>query len=316
MTHATGRGGPPRRPAPPEGGRDSGASSWSDTVQPGIDDDLSKLVEGEVIPRLMKLHGDRLLDDKPAIQIDQKPQASPSLFERAEPTARDVARLASAAAECDKAAARAVIDQFISRGLSLERVFIDLLGPAAQDLGARWVSDACDFAEVTVGLGVLQRLLRDFGPSFQALGSPVWHGRRALILPVPGEDHVFGALMAGEFFRRAGWDVSDEPVVSVADLGALVQREPFAIVGLSLSGETLIDQAAISIQAIRRASRNPNVRIILGGNLVIQDPDLGATLGADAVVSNGLDGVTVADSLSFASFDVATTVSDPIPSDQ
>ncbi len=232
------------------------------------------------------------------------------------PAPRDVARLAAAAARCDKDAARTIIDQFMSRGLGLERVFLDLLGPAAQELGAQWVSDACDFAEVTVGISVLQRLLRDFGPSFQALGSPVWHGRRALILPVPGEDHIFGALMAGEFFRRAGWDVSDEPVAKIDDLAALVQREPFAVVGFSISGETLKEQAAAAIQVTRRLSLNPTVRIILGGNLVAQDPDLGSALGADAVVSNGLDGVTVADSLALASTDFSASVRKPIPSDQ
>ena len=118
--------------------------------------------------------------------------------------------------------------------------------------------------------------------------------------------------MAGEFLRRAGWDVSDEPVQTVAELTALIQREPFAIIGLSLSGETLVETAAICVQSIRR---RPAIRMkILLGKTWSSRTRAGATLGADAVVGNGLDGVTVDRLHKHRSMWQRSP--DPIPSDQ
>ena len=69
--------------------------------------------------------------------------------------------------------------------------------------------DLCNFTDVTVGLGRLQRVLRELSPAFgRAVEHPIEGRTRSACCPCPGEQHTFGLVMVGEFFRRAGWDVS------------------------------------------------------------------------------------------------------------
>ena len=55
----------------------------------------------------------------------------------------------------------------------------------------------------------------------------------------------------------------------------------FDVVSFSLSGETQLDWVAAQIKALRRASRNPDVVVMLGGPLFLLQPQRAAELGAD-----------------------------------
>ena len=188
----------------------------------------------------------------------------------------------------DDGLASAYVDRLISRGLTVERVYLDLLGPAAQYLGRLWDQDLCDFTDVTVGLGRLQRVMRDLSPTF---GDSIEHpanGRRVLLLPSPGGQHTFGLLMVGEFFRRSGWDVSGGAWESGTDAPGMVASEWFDVVGLSLGAEIHLDALAQCIAAIRDASRNRDIAIMVGGPVFIARPECVAQVGADAMASDGL----------------------------
>ena len=56
-----------------------------------------------------------------------------------------------------------------ARGVSIEKLYLDLLAPAARYLGELWNEDLCTFTDVTVGLGRLQRVLRELSPAFGSL---------------------------------------------------------------------------------------------------------------------------------------------------
>jgi methanogenic corrinoid protein MtbC1 len=188
----------------------------------------------------------------------------------------------------DERLASDYVELLLSRGLSVERVYLDLLGPAAQYLGLLWEQDLCDFTDVTVGLGRLQRVMRDLSPAFgKSVAFPA-NGRRVLLLPSPGEQHTFGLVMVGEFFRRSGWDVSGGAWESGADAPGMVASEWFDVVGLSLGAEVHIDALTRCLGAIREASRNRGLAVIVGGPIFGLHPHLVSQVGADAMASDGL----------------------------
>jgi MerR family transcriptional regulator, light-induced transcriptional regulator len=236
---------------------------------------LVRAIEQEIIPRLILSHR------------GASRTSSSSAADGAVPGPAEVLKFASLVLTADVAAAQTYVAALRERGTPVETLYLDLLAPAARHLGELWCADACDFSTVTVGLGRLQQVMHELSPAFAGELEHREHGRRALLVPVPGEQHTFGLLMVVEFFRRAGWDVWSGSRGTSYDLVRLVRSEWFAVVGLSVGSETRIDALATGIRAIRRASVNRDIGILVGGPIFIAHPELVARVGADATAMDG-----------------------------
>lgn len=236
---------------------------------------LVRTIEAEVVPRLV-------LARRAALRSEADASGA-----TVAPTAVDVAELAQRLIDDDGAGAHAVIEAVIARGATTESVYLDLLSGAARLLGRWWEEDRASFTDVTIGLCRLHALLHELSASFMAEGGHVEHGRRALLVPVPGEQHTFGLLMVAEFFRRAGWVVSCAPSASTVELMRQVRSEWFAVAGFSASSQTKLDDLAHCIRSVRRASRNQALGVLVGGPIFIEHPELVARVGADATAVDG-----------------------------
>lgn len=192
--------------------------------------------------------------------------------------------------------AYAYIDSVRVRGVTLSSIYLELLAPAARVLGTLWEEDRVSFADVTVALCRLHDVMRNLGAGQAPQVDSAPQGRRALLVPVPGEQHTFGLLLVADFFRRAGWDVVSE-TVSSNELATMVRQEWFTLVGLSVGCETLLDNVASTIQSLRRASRNRSIGVMVGGSLITRRPELATQVGADAMASDAHHAVAQAEAL-------------------
>ncbi len=203
-----------------------------------------------------------------------------------EHTPTEVEHFAALALGNDDGAAFAYVETLLARGSSVEAIFLDLLAPAARQLGTQWESDVTDFASVTLGVGRLQLIMHRIGDRF---ASEVRGGNVAgsvLLTIVPGEQHSFGLSMVAEFFRREGWNLCTGPFSSHQELTSLVHNHWFDIVGFSVSSDRKLDELKTDIDNIRRRSRNRHIGIILGGPMVMAQPGLVASMGADMMSSD------------------------------
>ncbi|MET0705778.1 MAG: cobalamin-dependent protein [Tardiphaga sp.] len=192
-----------------------------------------------------------------------------------------IEEFAALAAGHDDAAASAYVEKLQASGASVESILLDLLAPAARHLGTLWETDAADFATVTLGVSRLQRIMRQLGEAFFGEGQRGEGGESVLLTIIPGEQHSFGLSMVAEFFRRAGWNLCTGPFASHQELTSLVQHHWFDVVGFSVSSDRRLDELKKDISDIRRDSRNRHVGIMLGGPMMIAQPGLVATMGAD-----------------------------------
>lgn len=177
----------------------------------------------------------------------------------------------------------AVMDAFTaltSKGYCVDDLFLDLLAPTAALLGRMWDDDLCDFIEVTVGLAQLQFLLATFGSDGGI--APYDSERRILLMGAPGELHTFGLAIVEQFMRKAGWHVASGLASTPEQISNLVGSELFGVVGLTLSRESHLDQLASSIQAVRQASLNPSIGVMVGGPVFLEHPEYVERVGADA----------------------------------
>ncbi len=235
---------------------------------------LVRTIEGEIIPRLVLAHA-------PVADKDGEPVAEGRL-----PTRAEVEEFTQLILAHDGVVASNYVDGLRKNGMSLEAVFLHLLAPTARRLGDLWTADLCDFARVTIGLGRLQQLLRELSHSFQGESEHWDNGRRALLTAIPGEQHTLGILIVAEFLRRAGWDVLGWPMATKDELVDVVHSEWFAVVGLSLGSEAKLDELASVIHAVREASRNGSIGIMVGGPVFIEHPEYVAIVGADATAAD------------------------------
>jgi methylmalonyl-CoA mutase cobalamin-binding subunit len=197
----------------------------------------------------------------------------------------------------DMAACEAALDTLTASGATFDQLCLDLLTRAARRLGEMWEDDTCGFFEVTEGLGALHTLLHRCAERFSA--SPPLGGapRRVLLASLPGEHHSFGLQMAGEMFRHAGWDVALAPETGEAELASLVAGGQFSVAGLSVADARQEGAVARAVQAIRTASANPRIGILLGGPVVQTRPDLAELLGADGTAADAMQAISRAEGL-------------------
>jgi methanogenic corrinoid protein MtbC1 len=117
------------------------------------------------------------------------------------------------------------------------------------------------------------------------------------LVAAPGEQHSFGLSVVEEFFRREDWDVWGGVALTRKKIIEVVQGSDFDMIGLSLSCERFLDDLTSTIRAVRKASRNPGVSVMVGGPFFIEHPELVAKVGADATAVDGQQAIENAQKL-------------------
>ena len=246
---------------------------------------LARAVESEIIPRLVQAYGAADAPARPSLSLIRD---------------EDVEHLTRLVLHAEDTALHEAVAGLRQKGVSVQSIFLDLLTPVARKLGEHWNCDVCSFTEVTVAMGRLQQLLRANSAAF-GLGGRINEGqepqKRVLLLPSPGEQHTFGLSVVAEFFYRAGWDVSTSFIQPTGSLSALVERQWFDVVGLSLGNVGQIGRLDDCVRQIRRASMNPQILTIVGGAAFMLEPDLAERVSADAVIIDAETAPELAQSL-------------------
>jgi len=236
---------------------------------------LVRTIEGEIVPRLvMARRGVR-------VAVPAGPDGGKG------PDDADVRELVRLLLVHDVVVASAYVDTVRQRGASLEGVCLRLLAPAARELGLLWEEDECDFMQVTVGLCRLHHVLRELSPEFRPDPGESKVERNILLAPVPGDQHTFGITLVAQFLRKAGWEVWHEHPANSAEILEVARQNWFAVIGLSVGSDARVDDVAAIIRAIRHASLNRAVGILVGGPVLVARPELAVLVGADATATDG-----------------------------
>lgn len=244
--------------------------------------EMAGIVEDRVVPRL--------------VESRRSTARIPDQAERplAQPETEVIEHLAELAVD-NGSAAKAYVQSLHDDGLSIEAIYLNLLTPAARLLGKYWETDRRHFAEVTIGVGVLQQMLHDFETTFQANARRWQPGLRVLLMPAPGEQHTFGLFMIGEFMRRAGWDAWTGPFPERNALKQLITSGEFSVVGFSASADNRLAELTDTISMVRRLAKGKSLCILVGGYIFSSRPSLVQDVGADGTADNAKEAIKLAD---------------------
>ncbi len=252
---------------------------------------LTRVIEGEIIPRLLMAHSQfatkRLLGDGK--------QESPGIISSAS--------FAQLVLESEPAEIVNHVEALRDRGVRLEQIFLDLLAPVARKLGELWDEDRCSFADVTLGLSRLHQVLHELGRrdggAVRRTGT-----RRAYFAPVPGEQHTFGLSMLEEFFLHAGWETASDHTASTATILQTAATQNLDIIGFSISCKERLDILSDLIKRTRKASRNRDVFVMVGGSVFLNNPELAVKFDGATLVSDGVKAVQIAEKLVGGRYDM------------
>lgn len=246
---------------------------------------IVRMIEQDIIPRLVQAHR-------------AVPQGGPPATPTAAQVAHaDVLAFVQAVLAPEDSLWHPVTDRLLAEGMAVGDIYLHLLAPAAQELGRMWDEDQISFTDVTVAVGRIQRVLRNLSPAFGREVDHPQNGRRVLLVPAPGEQHTFGLTIVAEFFRRAGWEVVGDGEARSADPAALVRSEWFDVIGISVGSDARLDWLKSGIGAIRNASRNRGIGVLVGGPSFAADATRVREVGADGTATDGQHAPLMAEQL-------------------
>lgn len=206
----------------------------------------------------------------------------------------DVERFIKILLSYDEQAAQVFASEILDRGISAEHLYERLFAGAARRLGDMWLTDDCSFYDVTLGTGRIQRLIREF--SHQFLADNVYPGStgRLLLCSAADEQHSLGLAVLAEFFVRDGWDVHVGPGIGSEALLDRVRETDYHLIGFSVAVTSRIAKLQQDIRRVRQVSRNSDIRVMVGGSLITEDPSLAERIGADGFANDAASAIAVA----------------------
>jgi methanogenic corrinoid protein MtbC1 len=171
-------------------------------------------------------------------------------------------------------------------------VYDGLLRDAMRIVGERWVSGQWSIAEEHLASRTLLRTLERVRPE---MGPEGRIGPVAVLAGVAGEQHVIGLACLEQVLAEAGWTVANLGAdLPAEDLGTFVGRNDVALVCLSAMGPDRVGMLAESVRAVRGATGDRRVPVLIGGQVAAQ-PGIGKTVDADGSARSLTEAVSLAE---------------------
>jgi methanogenic corrinoid protein MtbC1 len=253
----------------------------------GLPDDckesLLAVIEQQIIPRLLNV---QQFFTSPSVPVDAPDAALP-----------DHEPFTQHCLHGDALQANGIVDALIHRGLSQERIFLELITPAARQLGVLWEQDLCDFTQVTCGLAIMHQTIYRLGYESPVAPHDAAVRQRVMLACAPGSQHFLGLTIVADFFRKSGAEVVLEISSSESELLRAVGSEWFDVIGISVAIEAQLPSLPGLIAHLRESSGNAKVIVMLGGPVFLLRELSPQDLGADGIFTDAREAVAAVQGL-------------------
>jgi methanogenic corrinoid protein MtbC1/DNA-binding XRE family transcriptional regulator len=180
-----------------------------------------------------------------------------------------------------------VVEEGLKQGFGMFDIYLSILVPTQIDLGQAWhdgkVNVAQEHLATQITLDQMDRLRSQIFPRSKL-------GFRVAVTTVEGDSHFIGARMVADFFLADGWDVDFLGASTPGpDLVELVRRRSVDLVAISITNSDSFPRLEWTVGSLATLANPP--KILLGGAVLGDTPDLAIKMGADAVAQNLTDAV-------------------------
>jgi methanogenic corrinoid protein MtbC1 len=189
----------------------------------------------------------------------------------------------------DVPAARAVIDDAVTTGMSSRAIYLDVLQPALYEVGRRWSHAEISVAQEHLATAATQSAMARLAEGLST-GPRRTRPGAALVACVSDELHAVGGRMVADFLEADGWNVVYlGQLTPSADLAAMVAEHGAQVVALSAALPGRVARVAEVCAALR--ALDPAPFVIVGGQAFGGSPERALRTGADAFATDAGDAV-------------------------
>ncbi len=201
-----------------------------------------------------------------------------SFIQEDQPLAGTATEFLRALLEGDRRRAGDVIEKELSRGTSIQDLYIHVFQRSQQEVGRLWQTNRISVAHEHFCTAATQNVMAQL---YSRIFETPRVGRVFVGTCVGGELHEIGMRMVSDFFEMAGWDSyylgSNAPTSSVA---SFVREKSAEVLGISATITFHVEEVKRLIDVVR-GTEGAQVRIIVGGYPFNLEPELWKQIGAD-----------------------------------
>ncbi len=160
-----------------------------------------------------------------------------------------------------------------THGASIDYIVLDLIPEIARKLGKHWEDDNISFADVSIGVTRLERVIYKLDYLFQANQLERQQNKSILISGCPGSQHSLGTLIFANFMTFSGWQVHRPNKVNIDSMVEGVESKIHQALAISVATNEQLEELPSLISLLRQKSKNPKIIVLIGGPLYNKTPD-------------------------------------------
>lgn len=159
-----------------------------------------------------------------------------------------------------------------THGASIDYIVLDLIPSIARQLGKQWEDDSLSFADVSIGVNKLERVIHKLDYLFQANQLERQQNKAIFISGFPGSQHSLGTLIFANFLIYSGWQVHRPNQVNLDSIVYGVSSKELQAIAISVSTNQQLEELPELINLLRQKSKNPGIIVLIGGPLYNKSP--------------------------------------------
>jgi len=168
-----------------------------------------------------------------------------------------------------------------THGISINYIVLDLIPTIARRLGKQWEDDTLSFAEVSIGTNKLERVIHKLDYLFQVTQLEKRGNHSILITNFPESQHSLGTLILSNYFVHSGWRVYRPENNSLKSISKELESNSHNALAISISCDEQLEQLPNTISVLREKSKNPKIKVLIGGPLYNKAPEKFTHIQAD-----------------------------------
>jgi len=160
-----------------------------------------------------------------------------------------------------------------THGASINYIVLELIPEIARQFGKQWEDDSLSFADVSMGVNKLERVIHKLDYLFQANQLNRQQNKAIFITGFPGSQHSLGSLIFANFLIFSGWQVHRPNQVNLDSIVHGVSSKMLQAIAISISTNEQLDRLPDLINTLRQKSQNPKIIVLIGGPLYNKAPE-------------------------------------------